>query len=319
MFELTVLVGENVGEANLARLRQAFPDVRFLVCLSPEEMLAAAPVADILFTKSFFPELLQAATRLLWVQAGVSGVERWLAGGLRERGVLLTNARGAHGVPMAEFILSMMLAFATGLHTLVRAQTQGRRVFDDVIARKFEIEGQRLCVLGAGDIGGTLARKARALGMRVTVVRRSGADFPDADETRSWDRLLETIPHADHVALCLPLTDETRGIIGERELREMRPTAYLYNVGRGRSIDHDALLRALQEGWIAGAGLDVTAPEPLPDGSPLWGMPNVILGQHTSGSSPFNADRITDIFLENLGRHLLGVELINVVDWQRGY
>ncbi len=242
-----------------------------------------------------------------------------LAGGLRRRDVLLTNARGAHGVPIAEFILSTMLAFATGLHTLARAQLRRGRVFEAVISRKFEIEGQRLCVLGAGDIGGTLARKARSLGMRVTVVRRSSAGFPDADETRSWGHLLEVLPHADHVALCLPLTDETRSVIGERELRAMKPTAHLYNVGRGRSIDHDALLRALQEGWIAGAGLDVTDPEPLPDDSPLWGMPNVILGQHTSGSSPFNADRITGIFLENLGRYLRGEALINVVDRQKGY
>jgi phosphoglycerate dehydrogenase-like enzyme len=319
MSGLTVLVGENVGEGNLARMREAFPDVRFLLCLSLEETVAAAPLADVIFTKRLQPELLQAATRLRWVQAGVSGIERWLAAGLRERDLPLTNARGAHGVPMAEFILSMILAFATGLHTLIKAQPGSNRVFDAVIARKFEIEGQRLCVLGAGDIGGTLARKARALGMRVTMVRRSGAGFPDADETLSWDRLPGALPHADHVALCLPLTADTESIIGERELRAMRPTAYLYNVGRGRSIDHDALLRALQEGWIAGAGLDVTEPEPLPDGSPLWGMPNVILGQHTSGSSPFNADRITDIFLENLGRYLSGEELINLVDRQKGY
>lgn len=319
MTRLTVLVGENVGEANFARLRQTFPEVRFLVAITPQEMLSAAPEADIIFTKRLRPEVLQSAARLRWVQAGVSGVERMLAAGLRERDVLLTNARGAHGVPIAEFILSMMLAFATGLHTLARAQLQRGRVFDPVISSKFELEGQRLCVLGAGDIGGTLARKARALGMRVSMVRRSSVPFPYADETRPWDRLLDLLPRADHVALCLPLTDETIGIIGERELRAMKPTAHIYNVGRGLSIDPDALLRSLQEGWIAGAGLDVTTPEPIPEDSPLWEMPNVILGQHTSGSSPLNADRITTIFLENLGRFLRQAPLINVVDPQRGY
>jgi phosphoglycerate dehydrogenase-like enzyme len=119
--------------------------------------------------------------------------------------------------------------------------------------------------------------------------------------------------------LCLPLTAQTRSIIGERELRAMKPSAYIYNVGRGSSIDPDALLRALREGWIGGAGLDVTAPEPLPDDSPLWDMPNVILSQHTSGSSPYNADRITAIFTENLGHYLRDEPLTNVIDKTLGY
>lgn len=319
MTSTTVLIGEDIREANFARLRAAFPGVRFLICLTPEEMVARAPEADVIFTKSLPAEVVSAATRLRWVQAGVAGIERMLANGLGERDVLFTNARGAHGVPIAEMIISMMLAFATGLRTLIQAQTERRWVFHPVVARKFELEGQRLCVLGAGDIGGTLARKARSLGMRVVAVRRSEAISPDADETRTFDRLLEVLPEVDHVALCLPLTAGTVGIVGERELRAMKTSAYIYNVGRGRSIDQGALLRALQEGWIAGAGLDVTDPEPLPADSPLWGMPNVILGQHTSGSSPYNADRITDIFVENLGRYLRGEPLANVVDRRQGY
>lgn len=319
MTDLTIMVGEDVGESNFARLREEFPNVRFLKALSTEEMLAAAPDVDIIFTKRLPPEVLHAATKLRWVQSGTAGIERMLASGLRDSEAILTNARGAHGVPMAEFVIAMMLAFATGLHTLIRAQTERRRVFDPVIAAKFELEGQHLCVLGAGDIGGTLARKAHLLGMRVTVVRRSGRPFPDADETYPLDHLLNVLPRADHVALCLPLTDDTAGIMGEPQLRAMKRTAYVYNVGRGKSIDPDALLRALHEGWIAGAGLDVTTPEPLPEDSPLWEMPNVIVGQHTSGSSPFNADRITSIFIENLGRYLRGEPLHNLVDKHAGY
>lgn len=319
MAKLTVIVGEDIGEKNFQRLREGFPSVQFLSCLTPKEMLSAAPEAEIIFTKSLPPDTVQAAGYLRWVQAGVSGIEGMLAAGLRDRDVVLTNARGAHGVPIAEFIISMMLAFATGLHSLARAQDRRARIFDQVIADKFEIEGQRLCVLGAGDIGSTLARKARLLGMRVTVVRRTNIPSPDAEETYSWDHLLEVLPLPDHVAICLPLTSETRGIIGQRELRAMNPSAHIYNVGRGSAIDRDALLRALQEGWIAGAGLDVTDPEPLPPDSPLWDMPNVILGQHTSGSSPFNSDRITTTFLENLGRYLRREPLINIVDKQLGY
>ena len=132
-------------------------------------------------------------------------------------------------------------------------------------------------------------------------------------------QLLQALPKADHVALCLPLTPETRHIVAERELRAMKPSTYIYNVGRGASIEPKALLQALTEEWIAGAGLDVTDQEPLPEDSPLWDMPNVLLGQHSSGSSPLNADRITDIFLENLGRYVRGDPLINVVDRGLGY
>jgi phosphoglycerate dehydrogenase-like enzyme len=176
-----------------------------------------------------------------------------------------------------------------------------------------------LCVLGLGDIGGALATRALALGMRVVGVRRGGRAFPGLAATYTPDRLLEALPQADHVALCLPLTSETRAIVGEREFVAMRPTAYIYNVGRGASIDPDALLRALQSGRIAGAGLDVTSPEPLPDDSPLWDMPNVILTQHVSGDSPYNAHRITTIFADNLRRYLAGEPLQNLVDKARGY
>jgi phosphoglycerate dehydrogenase-like enzyme len=212
-----------------------------------------------------------------------------------------------------------MLAFATGLRTLVASQSSREPVRTQVVATKFELEGQTLCVLGLGDIGGALARRGRALGMRVLGVRRGGDPSLDVDELFPTERRIEAISQADHVALCLPLTAETRGLVGERELRAMRPTAYVYNVGRGDSIEPRALLQALTQGWIAGAGLDVTSPEPLPTDSPLWEMPNVILGQHTSGSSPRNYDRITDIFAANLRRYLAGVPLANVVDRARGY
>jgi phosphoglycerate dehydrogenase-like enzyme len=320
-----VLVGENVGEANLARMRQAYPEIEFRFCATHQEFVARVADADIVFTKSFPSEALSTAGRLRWVQAGTAGVERLLAMGLAERGILLTNASGAHGVPMAENILAMMLGFAIRLPALLRAQCDRSRVHDRrrvrerVLEHKFELDGQTLCVLGLGDIGGTLARKANALGMTVLGVRRSREPYPGLAGQYTPDRLLEALPQADHVALCLPLTVETRHIIGERELCAIKPSAYIYNVGRGASIEPRALLRALTEGWIAGAGLDVTDPEPLPKDSPMWDLPNVMLSQHTSGSSPFNGDRITSILIENLGRYLRGEPLINVVDPALGY
>ncbi len=319
MTELTVLIGEDVGQDNLRRMRDVYPDVLFLFCPHEDDFIATAPRAHIIFTKHLPAEALKRASRLRWVQAGTAGMNHLLDAGLGERDLLVTNASGAHGTPMAELILGMMLAFATGLNALMRAQHEHAWVQEEIRTQKFELEGQTLCVLGLGDIGGTLARKAGNLGMYVLGVRRSAQRFPHVDEQYDPHQLLQIFPRADHVALCLPLTSETEGIVGERELRAMKPEAYIYNVGRGPSIDTEALLRALSEGWIAGAGLDVTDPSPVPEDSLLWDAPNVILSQHTSGSSPFNPDRITSIFMENLGRYLRDEPLMNVVNIDLGY
>lgn len=312
------LIGEDIGTGNLARLQGDFPAVEFRFCLAPADFVAAAADAQIIFSKSFPAGSLSTASHLRWVQAGTAGVDRVLAG-LAGRDVLLTNASGAHGVPMAELVLGMILGFAAGLHTAIRGPEDYNSVRGQILQEKFELEGQTLCVLGLGDIGGTLARKAQALGMRVIGVRRGTEPFPHVDGQVTPDRLLDVLPQADHVALCLPLTGETVGIVGAAELQAMKSSAYIYNVGRGSSIEPGALIQALQSGRIAGAGLDVTDPEPLPADSPLWGMRNVVLSRHTSGSSPFNADRITAIFAENLRRYLAGEPLLHRVDRQLGY
>ncbi len=312
------LIGEDIGAENLARLRRDFPSVEFRFCLDAAEFVAAAAEAEIIFSKSFPAGSLEAAVGLRWVQAGTAGVDRLLAG-LAEREVAITNASGAHGVPMAELAIGMMLAYAAGLHTAIRGADDYNGVRAQILREKFELEGQTLCVVGLGDIGGTLACKAQALGMRVIGVRRTLAPFPQVDAQVTPDGLGAVLPQADHVALCLPLTSETVGIIGASELRAMKSSAYIYNVGRGSSIDQSALVQALQDGWIAGAGLDVTDPEPLPSDSPLWAMPNVILSRHTSGSSPYNADRITTIFADNLRRFLAGEPLQQQVDVGLGY
>jgi phosphoglycerate dehydrogenase-like enzyme len=156
--------------------------------------------------------------------------------------------------------------------------------------------------------------------MRVLGVRRSGAPHPACEMVVTPDRLHELLPVADHVAVCLPLTGETRAIISESELRLMKGSAHVYNVGRGPAIEGQALRRALAEGWIAGAGLDCVEPSDVPaDDDPLWNMENVILSHHTSGSSPYNSRRITDIFVENLRKYRAGAPLSNVVTRERGY
>lgn len=319
MAQTVVLVGEAIGEKNLARLTAAHPDLEFRYCIDPEDYLANVPDAEIIFSKQFPAGTLERGQKLRWIQAGTAGVNHLLAAGIGARDILLTNARGAHGTPIAEQTLALMFAFANRLPTLLAAQTTHSHVAKQVIAEKFELAGQTLLVIGLGDIGGTLAEKAALLGMRVLGVRRTSEPYPGLDAQYTPDQLHTALPQADHVALCLPLTDATTAIVGEAELRAMKASAYIYNVGRGASIEASALLRALQEGWIAGAGLDCTDPEPLTTDSPLWDLPNVILAQHTSGSSPYNAQRITDIFLANLQRYRRGDPLQNLVDLAFGY
>jgi phosphoglycerate dehydrogenase-like enzyme len=314
-----IVIGEAIGEANLARLTAAHPDLEFRYCVERAAYLSNVADAEIIFSKQFPPGTLDKAQKLRWIQAGTAGVNHLLAAGIGDRDIILTNARGAHGTPIAEQTLALMFAFANRLPTLLQGQREHKHVAKQVIAEKFELAGQTLLVIGLGDIGGTLAEKAKLLGLRVLGVRRTPEPFPGLDGQYTPDQLLDALPQADHVALCLPLTDATNAIVGEAELRAMKASAYIYNVGRGASIEPNALIRALQEGWIAGAGLDCTDPEPLPADSPLWDLPNVILAQHTSGSSPYNADRITQIFLDNLGRYQRGEGLVNVVDVEVGY
>jgi len=319
MSRTVVVIGEAIGEANLARLRQAHPDLDFRYCVERDDYLANVPDAEIIFSKQYPPGTLDIAQKLRWVQAGTAGVNHLLAAGIGDRNILLTNARGAHGTPIAEQTLALMFAFANRLPTLIHAQDDRQRVAPQVIREKFELAGQTICVIGLGDIGGTLAEKAKLLGLRVLGIRRTTEPFPSLDGQYTPDQLLAVLPQADHVALCLPLTNATTAIVGEQELHAMKSSAHIYNVGRGASIESTALIRALQEGWIAGAGLDCTDPEPLPADSPLWAMDNVILAQHTSGSSPYNADRITQIFLNNLGRYRRGEPLETVVNIEHGY
>jgi phosphoglycerate dehydrogenase-like enzyme len=176
-----------------------------------------------------------------------------------------------------------------------------------------DLNGQVCGIIGTGAIGGEVARLAKAVGMHAVGVRRSGRAMRHIDEMLPLSRLRTLLGRADFVVVACPLTRETEGLIGERELRAMKPTATLINVARGRIVDAPALIAALQEGRIAGACLDVFAQEPLPQDSPLWSMPNVIVTPHNSGVSPLNMQRAMDGFIDNLARYVRGRPLRNRV------
>jgi phosphoglycerate dehydrogenase-like enzyme len=280
-----------------------------------------AALDDIEIAVGGFPNrLLPRARNLRWIQQWGAGAD-WL---LRvpeaaEMDFVLTSASGVHAIPISEQILAYLLAFARGLHRAICAQVR-HEWHRETKETLFELAGQTLLLIGVGAIGGRTAKVAAALGMRVLGVRRDPSlNAPDVEAMYSPERLLDALPEADFVVVTAPLTHETQGLIGERELRAMKPTAYIVNIGRGGTIHEDVLIRALQEGWIAGAGLDVFATEPLPADSPLWDMRNVIITGHYAGMTPQYDERALAIFLDNLRRYRAGQPLQNIVDKRLGY
>lgn len=274
---------------------------------------------EVLFCARIPRDLPARAPRLRWVQTLAAGVEHMLVPGILADGVVLTNASGTHAIAIAEYVLGSMIMFVKMMPKFF-AQQQKKEWRFDTPAR---LHGKTMGVVGLGSVGEEVARLARAFGMTVVASRRSqpapASGVGYAHELLPVGDLHQLLARSDFVALCTPLTPQTTGLIGEAELRAMKPTAYLINISRGGVVDEAALVRALHEGWIAGAALDVVATEPLPQDSELWGMPNVILTPHVAGVFLDMRIETTDLFCRNLKRYVEGQELFNVVDRIRGY
>ncbi|GIX07746.1 MAG: 3-phosphoglycerate dehydrogenase [Candidatus Poribacteria bacterium] len=313
----TLLVRADFYERHRERLKELAPNVRFLTFHDREEMLQKLPEADGLYGASPREDILERATRLRWVHMRSAGVDRYMPRALAERGITLTKGSGAYDIPIAEHVLAMMFAFARGLHRFIRNQIAG--VWDRSY-RPVQLAGKTLGVYGMGSIGTELARKAHGLGMRVYGIAYHPRPAPGFVEAL-WtpDRLDDLLEVSDFFAVCVPLTEATRGMFGRREFQRMKRTAYFFNIGRGATVRQDELIEALQAGEIAGAGLDVTDPEPLPPDSPLWKMENVILTPHISGSSDQTEQRADAIVLENIRRFAHDEPLLNVVHPDLGY
>jgi D-2-hydroxyacid dehydrogenase (NADP+) len=317
---LRVVIGIELEPEQTKRIRDSFPHLEVVEAPDKDSLLEAIPSATILLGGKHHAEFLPLAHDLRWIQTYSAGINFLPLSELSSRGIQLTNASGAHGVQITENVLSMMLAFAVRLPDLIRAQENGAWIASQIDKDKFSLDGQTLLIIGLGGIGAALAEKASALGLHVIGIRNRPLPPPaGVAELASPDDLHSCLAKSDHVALCLPLTSDTTNYIGESELRAMKSTAYVYNVGRGKSINQKALVGALSEGWIAGAGLDVTDPEPLPSDDPLWKLRNVILTQHTSGGIPDLDRRVTDIFIENLRRFANNEPLKNLIDLDRQY
>jgi phosphoglycerate dehydrogenase-like enzyme len=267
------------------------------------------------------------APRLRWLQFPGAGVDSLAATGLLDAnsGVLVTTAAGIHAETISEYVFGSMLMFNWNWPKMIRLQEE------HVWARSAtwyhlggrELAGQTLGIIGLGNIGRRIAQLGHAFGMRVLGTRRSIHNAGDkelaVDQTFPPEQLHELLRLSDYIVISVPLTQETEKLIGEAELHIMRRNAYLVNIARGRVIDEQALIIALREGWIAGAGLDVTEEEPLPSDSPLYSMPNVILTPHISGNSAHYDTRLARLFADNLKRYRTKQQLQNRYEPSRGY
>jgi phosphoglycerate dehydrogenase-like enzyme len=308
-----------MNDARLEQLHQSAPGVQFLVAHSETEALAMAHDIDAAYTYCS-PALLEAAPRLRWVQVASAGVERYPLREMHARGITFTNAKGIYGIQLADHTLALILAFSRQLPFLIRAQQ--RQVWEN--RQNYppgELAGQTLLIVGLGGAGVETARRAKGFGLRILATRRhSHFPKPDfVDEVHPPERLHELLPEADWIAVCVPLAPETLDLFHDDAFALMKPTAHIVCVTRGGIINTDALVRALEARKIAGAGLDVTDPEPLPPNHPLWAMENVIITPHASGHSPHADARMFDLFCENVRRFAIGQPLLNRVDLELQY
>lgn len=296
---ITLTVGdteESLGEA--AERAQVF-----LVCAQKKELLRS---------------LWRRAKRLQWVHSLSAGVEHLLFDELVHGQLPLTNAKGVYSGALGEFALMAILFFAKDVRRLLRQQAAAR--WETFEPR--ELRGQTLGIIGYGDIGRAAAQRAKAFGLRILACRRRperSAEDSLVDEVFPLERRSELLAASDYVLLAMPHTPGTQRLVGEAELRALKPGAVLINVGRGGTVDEPALVRALEERRLRGAALDVYETEPLPSEHPLWRLDNVLLSPHCADNTPHWRENALEFFLQNLERFERGEPLLNLVDKAAGY
>jgi phosphoglycerate dehydrogenase-like enzyme len=320
---MKVLIGTNqMGlEQAIPELQQQYPDLTFVYC--PERDQIAEMIADAeIYMGWLNREAYLGANSLRWIQSPSSGVNYFLEiPELVESDVLLTSASGTHGPAVAESTMAMILAFTRGIRTAVLHQAQRIWQPRDIRPHMVELTGATMGIVGFGQIGRALAKRAKAFDMRVIAVDLAPKDKPVfVDELWSLERLDDLLAQSDYVVIMVPYTAQTADMIGARELSLMRPTAMLVPMSRGGIVDQDALVDALRAKRIAAAALDVFKPEPLPADSPLWDMDNVLIAAHIAGGTQHEAKYVLEIFRENLDRILNNrLPLRNQVDKRAGF
>ena len=307
-----VLVFTPTGVDEWARAVHAPRGVVVHAAASPEDAARLAPDVEIIYGWKVPRDVLARAGRLRWVQVMGAGAERFLVPELAPH-VVVTRAP-VFGEWMAEYVIGWCLSISQKMETYRAAQREQRWIQE---IEPEPLRGGTITVVGLGDIGRAVARVASVLGLRVLGVSRRARRVPHVERVYPQTALVRALAPADIAVLAVPLTPETRGMIGARELAALKPSAWLVNIARGPVVDEKALIAALSERRLAAAILDVFEEEPLPRGHPLWTLPNVVVTPHISG--PSKAKEITEVFNENLRRYLRGQRLLHVVDKKRGY
>ncbi|MBM3188983.1 MAG: D-2-hydroxyacid dehydrogenase [Chloroflexi bacterium] len=315
-----------IPEAYKAEFLAAKPDLE-IVTQSPREreaFLEALGDAEVVMgsfgggSGDLFRQVVLAARQARWIHTSSAGVDEILCPEFYERDVMLTCAKGESvATLLAEHAMALLLSLT---RCIVEAARKDRWERGGFRGSPTEVRYMTLGIVGFGAVGRALAERAAAFGMRILGVRSRPAEAPPGVEA-VWgpEGLPELLSRSDVVALILPNTPRTVGSFGADELRQMKRTALLINVGRGQVVDGQALEQALVEGWIAGAGLDVMPEEPWPAESPLWRMDNVIITSHIAGNSPHRAKRNLRAFVDNFIRYVRGEPLASLVDRQERY
>lgn len=289
------------------------------VCVykNAEEAAEALAEAEITISWADFDEAaLKKCKKLKWMFIMSAGVEKLPFIELDKRGIIVTNVSGIHGSQMAEQTFGMMIAFSRRLKACVINQTNKKW---ERFKSMDELTGKTLCIIGAGNIGREMARKAKAFDMKVLGLKKKVEEIENFDLVWGMDRLYEALGQADYSVLLTPLTDETYHLIGKKEFDAMKSGSIFINMSRGNVVDENALIEALRNGPISGAGLDVFSVEPLPGDSPLWDMENVVMTPHNAGQSPYYTSRSVDVFIESYACYRAAKPMPNRIDLKNKY
>lgn len=317
---MKIVSSASISAKHITELKNKLGTLDISVYKQIREAEAELAEAEILITygEDLTAEVLEKGCKALkWIMVVSAGLEKLPWNTLRERGILVTNARGIHKGPMSEYTLGVILQVARRSPELLIKQQQ--KNWDRTI-RVDEIQGKTLGILGAGSIGQEIARKAKVFGMKTLGLNRSGKPVEHFDHIFSGEGLHQVLRESDYVVAVVPLTGETHHLLGTPEFGVMKESAYLINISRGDVVDEQALIAAIRAKRIAGAVLDVFSKEPLPVESPLWDLEGVLITPHLSGRSPLYMERAMEIFAHNLGVYLRGQgEMLNVIDLARGY
>jgi phosphoglycerate dehydrogenase-like enzyme len=316
---ITIVCTEKLSAAEAEQIRQVSPRIALHLPgekASPEQLAGAQVILGRVDAR-----MVQAAKQLQWVQAWGAGVES-LPREVFEHPSVLTNMQRVFAPVIAETAIGLLLSLTRGLAQVsipAFASRQWRAAPEEVFLD--DLYGKTIGLVGMGGIGSETARRLHyGFGMRVLATDAKPLPKPDfVAQLREPGWLMEMVPQVDVLMSAAPLTNQTRLLFNESVFRKMKPSAYFINVSRGGLVDQDALVKALREKWIRGAGLDVATPEPLPSSSPLWSCPNLVITPHNSGSAPIRQQRLMALVTENVRRYCLGLPLLNVVDKQKGY